>query len=190
MFIAFTTGKVVEELFGSGLHTELIRRCSPVFVFLAERRKLLATHLDMVWAGARGKHEAVATVLYGLLAGIVRRLEAPLRTHLALLIRSLPFAEWNTHVMAIVRDFTVEATESDAYVSCAMQNFICSAQSGTRLRQSVDHADGDHSAVRWLLRCICCDVYVLGKQVGGWACWRPVRSSRHHHAITIACPHL
>ncbi len=84
-----------------------------MFVFLADRRKLLPSHLDLVWGGARGKHEAVATVLYGLLAGMVRRLEAPLRAHLATLIRSLPFSEWNTHVMAIVRDFTVEASEAD-----------------------------------------------------------------------------
>ncbi len=108
--------QVLEELFGSGLHTELIRRCSPVLEFLADARRLTPGHLDLVWAAARGKHEAVTTVLYGLLAGVVRRLDSGTRAHVGALVRSLPFAEWTPHVMALVRDFAVEATESDGCV--------------------------------------------------------------------------
>ena len=105
--------QIVEELFGAGLHTELVRRCSPLFNFLADRRRLVASHIDAVWSSARGKHEAVATVLYQLLAGVVRKLEPGMRSHLATLVRALPFAEWNTHVMMFIRDFAVAATESD-----------------------------------------------------------------------------
>jgi hypothetical protein len=108
--------QVIDELFGSGLHAELARRSTPILQFLASCKCITEEHITAMWLAARGKHEAVAVVLYRLLVDLSRSVDSTLRCHIVTLVRALQFSEWTAHVLSFVRDFTLAATQADGWV--------------------------------------------------------------------------
>ena len=101
--------EVVEELFGSRMHLELVTRAEDVLKFLASKGAIETAHLEAIWACTVGKHEAVVRVLYRLMVDLVPHLTPEYRIFLFNRIAALPFARYDAQTLQIVHDFTLNA---------------------------------------------------------------------------------
>ena len=62
-----TENKIIEELLGSKMHHELLKRSNDVFTLFASKSKLELEHLDMIWNASIGKQEVTIVAIYNII---------------------------------------------------------------------------------------------------------------------------
>lgn len=101
--------EIVDELFGSSLHQDLVSKSDVILVFLAHRRVLSEKHVGVLWASSQGAHEAVTRVIHHLILVLVPVLHSTLRMHLFGLIANFTPRECSEQLLHLLKSFTVQA---------------------------------------------------------------------------------
>ena len=100
--------QIIDEMFGSGIHQDLIARTDCLIVFLAYNNALNERHIDAIWQAAKGSHEAILKVIYHLFLLITPVLDLHLRMYFFNLIKSVPYSEYNESLLYLIKDFTAQ----------------------------------------------------------------------------------
>eukprot|EP00741_Cyanophora_paradoxa_P020634 tig00021281_g19916.t1 len=98
----FQRNRIVERLFGEGLHIELIRRCGDLLTFFVRKGTFRDREVDLIWNSLAGKHESVWTATLTVLAEVVRECGAPLCESIYRNVAQLPAARYDIPVVNLL----------------------------------------------------------------------------------------
>lgn len=104
--------RIVELIFGEGLHDQLVRRCVEVLCFLAARNAMDVRLLELVWRASLGKHESVQQTVYSVLVDLSGHLPLHLLDELYSRIQAVQLADYTMHTLSLLRGFSVSAISS------------------------------------------------------------------------------
>ena len=104
--------QVVELIFGEGIHDQVVRRCVEVLGFLAMRNAMDGRLLELIWRASLDKHESVRQAIYMVLVDLTAHLPFPLLEDLYDHICTVPFPEYTSHTLALLRGFAIAAIAS------------------------------------------------------------------------------
>ena len=102
---------VIETLFGEGLHVQLLRRSMSLLRCMAQQQCVSPQQLDCMWAATRGKHETVATQVYGCMTAVIAVLPLTGLQHLFDRLSGVSVSEIDVQFVALVRCIVAAAME-------------------------------------------------------------------------------
>lgn len=111
---------VIELVVSDRPHVELIKRCSPLFKFLALCKALEPAHLEILWNSMQGKHESYVRATYLALMEFVPCLSEDLNEHLYVKIKAVPLNQYDESFLMLIKDFTATALVQS--IRYALQN--------------------------------------------------------------------
>ena len=65
---------ILEKIINENAHAELIKRTSPILIFLAKKDKITNEIIDLLWNYQHDKHEDIIRVVYDIISGILEHL--------------------------------------------------------------------------------------------------------------------
>jgi hypothetical protein len=102
---------LVELLYSSSAHQQLLSRCDDVLLLLGRQRRLSRAHLAAVWAVATGAFESMRTAVYATLARLVATgcLDDELTRHFFDLLRAAPAHQLSVETVQLIHRLTKSA---------------------------------------------------------------------------------
>lgn len=101
--------RILEQLYGENVHTELIKRSSDIPKFLAVVRELDRKYLDLIWNASLGKHESITHIIFSTLSDLGFKLPLSDIEYVFEKIRKIPYSDYDLHILYLVRQMTVSA---------------------------------------------------------------------------------
>jgi ubiquitin C-terminal hydrolase len=98
--------KIVEELLGDNMHTELVKRSGKILNFLASWSYMKRAWLMLLHTATIGVHEAVRRAIFGRTVDLVLDLTQDDRIYLFECVSSLPYEAYDEMWLYLVFDFT------------------------------------------------------------------------------------
>lgn len=94
-------------------HEELIKRISPLLIFLAKAEVLDDQHILLLWNCTREKHQTLSGVSYQALNEITAYLKKSQYEILFRFLKELPETEYTPDFLNLLKEFTLRAIEND-----------------------------------------------------------------------------
>ena len=88
--------KVIEELFGDHMHTELINRSHDILRFLSSNNAMTDTQLDAIWNASIGQHVSVVKAVHRSILAISQDISPTLLSHLMDICKEIKEMDSNT----------------------------------------------------------------------------------------------
>lgn len=93
---------IVQIIFGSALHAEIISRSTPILQFLANQKDALATdQVIFIWESSLSKHETITREILGVLQKSIKYFSYEPLVVLFQKIQCVPISNWNTTLMKL-----------------------------------------------------------------------------------------
>ena len=95
---------ILEKIINENAHAELIKRTSPILIFLAKRDKITNEIIDLLWKCQHEKHEDIIRVVYDIICNILRYLPIDVLKFIYFLIENqLYFPQDKSNSFRIIR---------------------------------------------------------------------------------------
>lgn len=94
-------------------HEELIKRISPLLIFLAKAESFEDKHIELLWNCTREKHQTLSSVTYQALNDITGYLKKSQYEILFRFLQELPEIEYTSDFLNLLKEFTLRAIEND-----------------------------------------------------------------------------
>ncbi|KNC51052.1 uncharacterized protein AMSG_12028 [Thecamonas trahens ATCC 50062] len=101
---------IVDLLYGSLAHMEVMRRGFEFVKFLASQGVLTKAHIDLIWEAGQGKHEAVQNIVLSAFTDLAPSLSLELLGYVYhAKVATVPHASFSSHLIQLVRALTMHA---------------------------------------------------------------------------------
>ena len=101
---------IVDLAYGPLAHMEVMRRGAEFLKFLASQNSLTTAHLDLIWEGGMGKHEAVESIVFSALTVLAPHLSLDLLLYLNdAKVATLPLQQFSPPAIKLVHAITLHA---------------------------------------------------------------------------------
>jgi ubiquitin C-terminal hydrolase len=102
--------RLLEVLFHTGLHTELIRQSKAIILFISDIRGLKQSDVELIWRASVGKHESIQRAIYDLIIGIMPQCNSQTANLFFDQVETISnYAKVNEHTLEFLRVFVIEA---------------------------------------------------------------------------------
>ncbi|KAH3732634.1 ubiquitin carboxyl-terminal hydrolase 34 [Pelomyxa schiedti] len=114
MIRCIESNKIIESLFGSRAHQQLLKKSSELFRFLASKRALNATHFDIFWTTITTAHESVSTAMMQVLIDEAMYFSEEQTSILFGRIKSIPIPSLTSTILHLINEFSMKCVFSQS----------------------------------------------------------------------------
>lgn len=101
---------ILEYIFGSNIHLEIVQRCTDILTFLIHTRSLTTHELDIIWAPVDGnQHRSIVHGVCQVLIEISEQLNQDQRDYLFQKLMKMPMSFIETQTFTLIKTL-VQAT--------------------------------------------------------------------------------
>ncbi|CAG8436597.1 9374_t:CDS:10 [Diversispora eburnea] len=115
---------ILEYIFGSNIHLEIIQRCTDILTFLIHTRSLTSHELDIIWAPVDGnQHRSIVHGVCQVIIEISEQLNQQQRDYLFQKLMKMPMSFIETQTFTLIKTL-VQATMNSVRLSGMSSNHI------------------------------------------------------------------
>ncbi|PRP88236.1 ubiquitin domain-containing protein [Planoprotostelium fungivorum] len=93
---------IIENLYGSNLHQQLLKRSGDIPRFLSYHDHLENKDIDIIWEASKG-HESVTHIVYSQICEFVTDLKQEQSDYLFQKLKTVPFHQYDSHTVTLAR---------------------------------------------------------------------------------------
>ncbi|KAF9175067.1 hypothetical protein BGX20_008408 [Mortierella sp. AD010] len=98
------TMQIIECIFGSNIHLEIVQRSTDVLVFMVQARVLTVDDIELIWAAVGGnQHRSIVNGVYQVLGELCIRLPHEFLRNLFHKLQAVPLGSWDQQLLDLAR---------------------------------------------------------------------------------------